>query len=90
MQFNSADMAQMAANGTLTTVILHEMGHVLGIGTIWNSLGLASGFSYTGAHALAEYRTLTGNPSATSVPLETGGGPARPAAIGRNRFSTPS
>ena len=70
MRFDSADVAQMAANGTLAAVIMHEMGHVLGIGTIWSSLGLRSGYSYTGAHALAEYRALTGNPAATSVPLE--------------------
>ena len=30
--------------------------------------------TYTGAHALAEYRALTGNSSASSVPLESGGG----------------
>ena len=74
MHFNSADVAQMAANGTLTAVIMHEMGHVLGIGTLWGTLGLRSGYGYTGAHALAEYRALTGNPGATSVPLETNGG----------------
>jgi Ca2+-binding RTX toxin-like protein len=74
MQFDSADIAQMAANGTLTNVILHEMGHVLGIGTIWDDLDLRTSFGFTGQHALAEYRALTGNPGATSVPLETGGG----------------
>ena len=64
----------MFSNGTLLDVILHEMGHVLGIGTLWISKHLASGFNYTGANALAEYRILSGNPSATSVPLETTGG----------------
>jgi trimeric autotransporter adhesin len=38
MTFDEADMANMEANGTLTPVILHEMGHVLGIGTNWGSL----------------------------------------------------
>ena len=74
MQFDSADVAQMYANGSLTNVILHEIGHILGIGTLWGVLGLRSGSNYVGAYALAEYRTLSGNPSATSVPLETGGG----------------
>ena len=74
MQFDSADVAQMAANGTLTTLILHEMGHVLGLGTLWDDLGLRTGFTYTGQHALAEYRILADNAGLTSVPLETTGG----------------
>lgn len=76
MEFDSADMQQMLNNGTLVDVILHEMGHVLGLGTLWDQLGLKSGnFQYIGARALAEYRTLSGQPNAQSVPLETGGGP---------------
>ena len=50
------------------------MGHILGIGTLWSSKGLKSGFTYTGSNALAEYRVLSGNSSALSIPLETGGG----------------
>ncbi|MDB4908589.1 MAG: metalloendopeptidase containing Ig-like domain [Gemmatimonadetes bacterium] len=38
MRFDDADMANMQANGTLNAVILHEMGHVLGVGTLWGSL----------------------------------------------------
>jgi hypothetical protein len=75
MQFDSADLATMAANGTLYYVVLHEMGHVLGIGTLWNEFGLKSDFyNYVGQNALAEYRRISGNPSATSIPLETTGG----------------
>ncbi|GLS29356.1 pre-peptidase C-terminal domain-containing protein [Neomesorhizobium albiziae] len=75
MEFDSADMATMLANGTLVDVILHEMGHVLGLGTLWSQLGLKSGnFQYIGESALAEYRTLSGQANAQSVPLETGGG----------------
>ncbi len=40
MIFDSADLTNLAANGTLNAVILHEMGHVLGIGTIWSDQGL--------------------------------------------------
>src|SRR5499426_669818 len=36
MQFDTADLAEMDADGTLNDVITHEMGHVLGIGTIWS------------------------------------------------------
>src|SRR2546423_5760088 len=35
MTFDTADLAQMEANGTLKDGITHEMGHVLGIGTVW-------------------------------------------------------
>lgn len=83
MTFDSADMANMVSNGTLTGVILHEMGHVLGLGTLWSAkalLDLTSGFQsggstyyskYTGSYALAEYKALPGgNTSATSIPLE--------------------
>lgn len=75
MQFDSADISSLAGGGSLLGVILHEMGHVLGIGTLWDSLGLESNFRYTGANALAEYRTLSGNPNATFIPVENDGGP---------------
>jgi hypothetical protein len=75
MEFDSADVAGMFNGGTWTDVILHEMGHILGIGTLWNSLGLKnSAGDYIGARALAEYRTLSGSASATSVPVERNGG----------------
>jgi hypothetical protein len=35
MRFDSADFDCMIVDGSLDTVILHEMGHVLGIGTLW-------------------------------------------------------
>ncbi len=36
MEFDTADLATLEAAGQLNAVILHEMGHVLGFGTIWN------------------------------------------------------
>jgi hypothetical protein len=75
MEFDSADVANMFASGIWTNVILHEMGHILGIGTLWDDLHLKNGAgNYIGAYALAEYRTIAGNPSAASVPVEKGGG----------------
>ena len=35
MQFDSDDLANMAASNRLQLVILHEMSHVLGFGTLW-------------------------------------------------------
>lgn len=78
MQFDSADVANMASNGTLMRVIMHEMAHVLGIGSLWgagdgNFVVPGSG-AYTGTDALAAYAAIVGgNPA--SVPVETGGGP---------------
>ena len=76
MQFDSADVANMFSNGTLLDVVLHEMGHILGIGTLWTTKGFKSpgSFSYTGPNGVAEYKVLSGMAGATSVPLETTGG----------------
>ncbi len=35
MQFDIADLATLESNGSLNSVILHEMGHIIGIGTLW-------------------------------------------------------
>ena len=72
MTFDSADLATMAANGTLSYVILHEMGHALGLGQgIWSYDGLTTGITFTGAHAAFAYQLMGGF---GNVPLETGGG----------------
>jgi hypothetical protein len=78
MQFDSADIASMESQGTLFGVVLHEMGHVLGIGTLWSSRGLLTGAGgdnprFTGAQATAAYNAIFGRNDA-SVPVEAGGG----------------
>ncbi|GGJ31893.1 leishmanolysin-related zinc metalloendopeptidase [Deinococcus roseus] len=76
MEFDSADLKLMEANGTLSGVILHEMGHVLGIGTLWSKFITYNGnsncqgataISFNGTHATTQYHSLgkTGN-----VPVE--------------------
>lgn len=79
MQFDSADMESMLINGTLGQVIEHEMGHVLGIGTLWEESGLASRTNsgqwiFTGPNAVAQYRILSSNQSKTYVPVESSTG----------------
>lgn len=79
MQFDTADLAQMEANGTLNDVITHEMGHVLGIGTIWMKKGLLAGPTtqnptFTGTNAKKEFGTLMGT-GPKPVPVENTGGP---------------
>lgn len=83
MSFDSADLAQMEADGSLVSVIVHEMGHVLGFGTIFDRLGLITGAGgadpeFTGSNAAREYADLLGvgdGPPPTSVPLANVGGP---------------
>jgi len=43
MRFDSADLNSLATNGRLGDVILHEMLHVVGIGTLWESKGILLG-----------------------------------------------
>ena len=79
MQFDTADLAQMQANGTLRDVITHEMGHVLGIGTIWTQKGLLVGVNtnnptFKGTLAKKEYGLLKGT-GPVAVPVENTGGP---------------
>src|SRR5436190_10349082 len=78
MQFDTADLAEMEANGTLNDVITHEMGHVLGIGTVWSMKKLLKGAgtnnpTFTGPLARKEYGALKGA-GATAVPVENRGG----------------
>jgi hypothetical protein len=79
MEFDTADLASIQQSGLLFSVILHEMGHVLGIGTIWTDKGLLSGFGtsdpiFTGVNATAQYNQIFGT-TAAGVPVEAGGGP---------------
>jgi leishmanolysin len=78
MSFDTADLAQMQADGTLLDVITHEMGHVLGIGTIWSLKGLLAGEGssnprFTGTNAKKEFGTLKGT-GPVPVPVENTGG----------------
>lgn len=76
MKFDVSDVNRMIANGSFESVVEHEMGHVLGLGTLWESAGLISDtnpYAYIGPNALAAYNTLTGTTN-TFVPLEDNGG----------------
>lgn len=76
MQFDSADLANVEQAGQLESLILHEMAHVMGFGTIWSDKGLLAGVfspnpTYTGAEGVEQYAELGGS---GSVPLENQGG----------------
>jgi hypothetical protein len=88
IRLDSADLSGLQARGQLVGTILHEMGHVLGIGTLWPSRNLldhagnqaacdrSTSFSrppvFTGETAGREYATLGGS---GQVPVEDGYGP---------------
>jgi hypothetical protein len=80
MSFDTADLAKMNAAGTLNDVITHEMGHVLGIGTLWEPKGLlkqggTSNPTFSGPGAMEEYRVLRGGGQRRRVPVENTGAP---------------
>ncbi len=79
MAFDTADLQKMAADGTLKDVITHEMGHVLGIGTVWSHKSLLKGAgtanpTFVGKNAKREYGVLRGG-GHRPVPVENAGGP---------------
>jgi len=81
MSFDTADLARMETDGSLTDVILHEMGHVLGLGTLWDSnffdFVVGSGTSnpnYSGGYAKTEYANLLNDGTQPNIPLANQGG----------------
>ncbi len=86
MQFDVADMVSLEARDQLQSVILHEMGHVLGIGSLWsfkhllNDPSPATGASldtyFSGTNGISGF-DLIGGTSYTGgqkVPVENSGG----------------
>ena len=81
MRFDVADVANMETNGQLRDVILHEMGHVIGIGTLWPTFRLLANPSapggpqldthFIGANGIAGFDLIGGAPyAAAKVPVE--------------------
>jgi hypothetical protein len=86
MFFDVDDLEFMEQTGLLTTVVLHEMGHVLGIGSLWEVEGLLADPSlpnnpgadphFTGAQAVAAFDEVGGAAYVGGkVPVEDTGGP---------------
>ncbi|REK90080.1 peptidase [Streptomyces inhibens] len=79
MRFDTADLARMEDDDTINDVIAHEMGHVLGIGSIWSEFGLLKHFpgtnpTFVGPGAMREFGTLVGSEGAEPVPVANVGG----------------
>ena len=67
------EVVKKDGNSLAYYTILHEMFHVLGVGTLWDSLVNGSR-EYTGANALREYRNVVGNNDLAFIPIEDDGG----------------
>lgn len=85
MAFDAADLATLESSNQLGNVILHEMGHVLGIGTMWSAMSLllnpstSSGTldtSFSGANGIAGFDAIGGSTytGGAKVPVENTGG----------------
>jgi hypothetical protein len=77
MTFDAADVAPLEADGSLTAVIMHEMGHVLGIGTNWGPLlqnpALSAGTgdpAFVGSAARSTFMQLGTGYTGSIVPVE--------------------
>jgi len=70
MKFDIVDVNDMGLT-VFSEVVLHEMAHSLGFGSIWDRLGLVSNGVFTGANANNEYHAMGGS---GSIPVEQDGG----------------
>lgn len=84
MRFDTADLDMLESAGILQSVILHEMGHVLGYGAVWPGLGLLADPSlsggadphFTGSQAILQFDAAGGTTygGGLKVPVENTGG----------------
>ncbi|HUR00542.1 MAG TPA: Ig-like domain-containing protein [Gemmatimonadaceae bacterium] len=70
MKFDGSDIDGLATSGTLSAVVMHEMLHALGVGTIWTQKGQLSGKDtpdsrFTGAAATAACTEAGGTAACT-------------------------
>jgi hypothetical protein len=68
MQFDAADAQVYQSAGLFDDIVLHEMLHTVGFGTIWSQKGLLTGGGFNGPLANAVY------PGSALIPVETDGG----------------
>lgn len=83
MRFDTADLTGLESSGLLDEVVLHEMGHVIGIGSLWSLFGHLADPSgsggvdphFTGPLAVAAFDAMGGTGYAgAKVPVEDTGG----------------
>lgn len=92
--FDAADVATMP-DSTFFQVMVHELAHVIGFGTLWNfefngtlfNPVLNADGNYIGQNALALYQQLA--PAASSIPVTANAHWAENSALGQSELLTP-
>ena len=76
IRFDSADlpMPNTPDEQLAFETLLHEVGHALGFGTLWDANGLRDGDAYIGTAGVEAYVAEFGLRSADGIPLATGEG----------------
>lgn len=75
VEFDISDLERIEAKGTLFGILLHEVAHVLGFGTLWsNEVSMFGSGQYVGRNGLEAYRAEF-DPTAEFIPVELDGGP---------------
>jgi hypothetical protein len=72
MQFDIADADSYLSANLFDDIVLHEMSHSLGFGSIWNLVGVVQDGLFTGAAAVSQYVAMGGD--AAGIPVEQDGG----------------
>jgi hypothetical protein len=76
LKLDTGDLQQMETWGTLDNVVLHEIGHILGIGTLWTAKNLIAGAGtndpqFLGVRGNVAFRGMGG--TTTNAPIENTG-----------------
>ena len=75
MQFDIVDVNAMGLD-VFSMVVLHEMAHSLGFGSIWDRLGLVTNGVFTGENAVEQYHAMGGTAAGIAVEQDGGSGTA--------------
>ncbi|APZ90440.1 PEP-CTERM sorting domain-containing protein [Fuerstiella marisgermanici] len=78
LTIDSFDVAALHAAGMLESVVTHEIGHILGFGSLWNlnNVYVSGSGEFTGANATAAWQSEFGQLGTPDVELEGGPGTA--------------
>lgn len=79
MEFDADDVTRLEAAGNFDNVVLHEMGHVIGIGSLWSYQGLAADLAtgdpyFIGPSAQMAFAAAHTSYAGRAVPIENTGG----------------
>lgn len=74
MKFDIADADVFKGQGLFDDIVVHEMSHSLGFGSIWGYKNLVASGLYVGTEALVQYQSTAGGAGASGIPVEQDGG----------------